>query len=222
MEVMFLNNMGKRGLFIVFEGIDGCGKGTQVKLFHGYLFDASKYHHILCTREPFMSREIRTIMQQDSDAYAQPEKCAELFIGDRQRHVDELIIPHLNRGEGFIVVCDRYKYSTIAYQSTQGLDVHGLIAKHRDMPVPDLTFIVDVPVEVAVERMKKDAEREGEREHKFESDTEFMEKLRRNYLGLKELLPNERIVIIDGNKVPFEVHREIVRAYEGWSNNLHS
>lgn len=74
-------------LFIAFEGIDGCGKSTQVHGFVQYLASLNKYYHVFFTREPFELREIRQILREDSDPNSQARKLAELFVQDRKEHV---------------------------------------------------------------------------------------------------------------------------------------
>jgi dTMP kinase len=199
---------GEVGKFIVFEGIDASGKGTQIKLLHNYLYELSKFNHLVLTREPYNSKELRRIMSQDKDAYSNPEKCAELFINDRANHLAKIIQPNL--GEGMIVLSDRYKYSTLAYQHTQGIDLDNLIFQHQAMPIPDLVFLIDIPIEVALERMAK--QKDG-REAKFESDLDFQGKLRENYLSLKFKLPREPIYIIDGSQPIEKVHQDIKNIY---------
>lgn len=196
------------GKFIVFEGIDACGKGTQIKLFHNYLYDSSKFNHLVLTREPYNSKEIRKLLAEDQSAYSNPEKCADLYINDRAEHVVKIIEPNLKAG--MIVLSDRYKYSTLAYQQAQGLDLDNLIAKHKGMPVPDLVFLIDVPVEIAAERMAK--QKDG-REAKFESDLDFQRKLRDNYLALKAKFIMEPYHIINGAQPVEKVHEEIKKIY---------
>ncbi len=191
-----------KGKFIVLEGIDGCGKSTQVLSIIRYFLKKSKYNHVLVTREPYKERDIRKILRTDDNPYTQAENLAELFISDRKEHIIELIEPALNKGVH--VVSDRYKYSTTVYQSAQGLPLQELIDKHKDMPTPDLVLIFDVPVEVAIERMSKDKRKE----HKFESSLEFQKKLRESYLKLPEIFPEENIVVIDGTKTVGEVSEE--------------
>jgi len=199
--------MQQKPLFITFEGIDGCGKSTQVHKFTEYLAGLSKYNHILLTREPYKSREIREILRQDPDPYSQARKLAELFLNDRTEHLQKIIHPALN--SGIHVISDRYKLSTLAYQSTQGIPVGELIKMHSGLLAPDLTFIVDVPVEVAVKRMKKDSRQE----HKFEANLGFLTKLRQRYLELPSLLPEEKIVVIDGSKDVYEVFEQVKKAF---------
>lgn len=184
----------KRGLFVTFEGIDGCGKSTQVWKLAKYISNLSKYNHIFVTREPYKNQDIRKILQEDSDPYSQGRKLAKMFVTDRRVHAEEIIIPNLERE--CHVISDRYDLSTLAYQQTQGVQLRELINMHRGIIKPNLTFIVDVPAEIAIERMKKDNERNVEQ--KFEKQIEFIEKLRQNYLALQKQLPERRIIIIDG------------------------
>lgn len=190
-------------LFIVFEGIDGCGKSTQIWEIAKFLSSLNKYNHVLVTREPYKEKEIRKILREDVRAEEKAEKLAELFVKDRKEHISDLILPNLK--EGVFVISDRYKYATICYQSAQGQDIKKLIDIHKDMLVPDITFIIDVPVEIAIERMKKDKRDE----QKFEKDSIFLEKVRQNYLNLPKLLPEENIIVIDGNRDIEKISSEI-------------
>lgn len=199
----------KRGLFIAFEGIDGCGKSTQIKKFVEYLFNLDKHNHVVLTREPYKDVNIREILKQDSDPYSQADRIADLFIFDRKKHCEEIIIPNISKGN--IVVSDRFKLSTLAYQSTQGIDMVDLIKRHVGMPVPDITFIVDVTPETAFSRMKNE---QGRSEQKFESNLDFVKKLRANYYLAKEILKDELIIIIDGEKNIEEVFLQIKTEYE--------
>lgn len=180
------------GLFITFEGIDGCGKSTQVWKTAKYLADKSKYNHVIITREPYKDVGIRKILQSENDPYSQVEKLTKLFVDDRKAHISEMITPSLKNG--YHVISDRYMLSTLAYQQAQGIPLEKLEEMHKGMPVPDLTFLVDVPVEVAVERMKKDTSRKVEQ--KFEKNIEFIKKLRTNYLGIRSV----PFYVIDGTK----------------------
>jgi len=124
--------------------------------------------------------------------------------------VEELIKPALEKK--IIVISDRYKYSTICYQAAQGQDILEIMHLHNDFPVPDIVFVVDTSVENTFERMKKDNLRT--REHKFEKSREFQEKVRKNYLALPALLPEEKIVILDGNKTIEEIFEEIKKHFQ--------
>lgn len=192
-------------MFIVFEGIDGCGKSTQVWKLAQHLSSLNKYHHIHVTREPYKSRGIREILKLEEPAETRAEKLSELFIKDRQEHVDELIKPAIEKN--IIIISDRYKYSTICYQSAQGQDIKKLIELHRHMPVPDFIFIIDTQVEVSSERISQDNKRSTE--HKFEKNKDFLNKVRDNYLNLKNHLPEEKIIIINGDRPVQEIFEEI-------------
>jgi thymidylate synthase len=190
--------------FITFEGIDGCGKSTQFTLLANYLFSLNKHNHVVLTREPYKDAEIRNILRSDQDPIQKSELLSDLFIADRKIHVSELINPSLERG--FWVVSDRYKLSTVAYQSVQGIPMQSLIDKHSGLPIPELTFIIDVPVSIAMERMQKE---KGRSEQKFESNQQFLEQVRKKFLEAKSALPNENIFIIDGNQPPEKVFTDI-------------
>lgn len=118
-----------------------------------------------------------------------------------------MILPNLEKG--IHVVSDRYKISTLAYQSSQGIDINELIEMHSGLIIPDITFIIDVPVDVAIERMKRDLREE----HKFEANFDFLEKVRRKHLEIPSLFPNEKIIVIDGNKSIDEVFKEIKKKF---------
>ena len=199
----------KKGMFIVFEGIDGSGKSTQIKKFVEYLFNLDKHNHIILTRNPYKETDIRNILKEDTDPNSRSEKLAELFIKDRFQQANELIIPNIKNGH--FVISDRHKMSTLSYQTAQGMDLQDLIKKHDNLPIPDITFVIDLPIEIANQRMAIEAERD---EHKFESNLEFLEKVRQNYVKLKDLIVNEKIFIINGNNDPTTIHQEIVNIFK--------
>ena len=187
----------QKGRFIVFEGIDGSGKSTQAAYFAETLFLSDKRNTVVLTREPYDPeniREIRQRLRQETDARANAEKMAELYIADRKKHVAELISPQL--AAGVHVVSDRYELSTIAYQSAQGLDIEDLFLRHQELPVPDLTFFIDVPVEVAFQRTDR-------QEGKFEQ-LEFQKELREKYFrAIKRAeQKGQKIIIIDAKNFP--------------------
>jgi len=209
--------MTKRGLFITFEGIDGCGKSTQVRILDGYISRLSKYNHILKTREPYADENIRKKLREESDPYSHARQLAEMFIADRHKHIDFMINPDLEKG--IHVISDRYDCSTLAYQQAQGLSFEELLKMHGPIIAPDLTFIVDVPVEVALERMKKDKDRK-EQEQKFESNIEFNRKLRQCYLDLPKKMPYRKIILINAVSSPEEIfEKQIKPAFDNlWVN----
>ncbi len=181
--------------FIVFEGIDGCGKSTQSKLTANYL----KSRCIL-TREPSdleTGKRIRAALEGDK---LSEEKWAELFSQDRQEHLVEEIIPALEQGK--IVICDRYYHSTMAYQLKE---VEWLTYASRFLQ-PDLVLIFDLPVEVALQRLEKRyTGREG---HKVFEKRGFLEKVREKFLLMPRYL-NENIVIIDSSLPEQDIFRNV-------------
>lgn len=192
-----------KGRFIVFEGIDGCGKGTQLKLAASYVFDKNKDYDTYQTREPTRDfKEIRQRLAQGQDAKKDGEWYAQMFVADRKNHLEKYIIPALNNRTH--VLCDRFKHSTLAYQHTQQVPFNKLIEMHQGLLVPDLTIIFDCPAQIAFERRKEDGATEV-----FDKDLTFQEKLRQNYLKLKEELKNENIIIIDATKSKQEIFEEV-------------
>ena len=199
----------KNSLFIVIEGIDGSGKSEIVKMLHNYLFSRSKKYRILTTREPtngtYGSR-IRQMLRDEKDPKSSKSRLMELFIKDRDEHLNKSILPFLSNSseqEVNIVICDRYYYSTIAFQGAQGLDIKGIIAENKKFTKPDIAFILDVEPSIALERIKS---REKE---KFEQ-LSFMKNIRENFLRLPQLL-DDNIKIIDSSKVLNEVFDDVAK-----------
>jgi dTMP kinase len=192
-----------KGKFIVFEGIDGCGKGTQMKKAASYIFDLNKDFDVYITREPTRDfKEIRQRMASGTDVKKDAEWYAHAFVSDRKNHADNYIRPALEKGTH--VLCDRFKYSTLAYQHAQGMKLGHLIEMHKGILVPDLILIFDCPASVAFERRKKEGATDV-----FDKDLKFQEELRKNYLKLKNELSDENIVIIDATKSIEEVFDEV-------------
>jgi len=186
-----------KGIFIVLDGLDGSGKSETVRLLHDYLSKNSRYN-ILMTMEPTdgkYGKEIRNILASEKNPKINGQKMLDLFIRDREEHLRDTIVPFLNRldnHEANIVICDRYYYSTIAFQATQGLDIKMLIEINKEFLKPDIAFIMDIKPKIALERIKS---REKE---KFEN-IKFMNKLREKFLEMPKLL-NDNIKIIDASR----------------------
>lgn len=199
----------KKNLFIVIDGIDGSGKSGIVKLLHNYLFSKKKYR-ILTTREPtggIYGSKIREMLRDDKETGSNKEKILDLFVKDREEHLKNTILPFLDSSndETHIVLCDRYYYSTIAFQHAQDFGIKMLVEKNRNFRKPDVAFILDVEPEAALKRINQD----DRKLEKFEK-LEFMEKVRSNFLGLKDYL-EDNIKIIDGNKNIDEVFNDVKR-----------
>lgn len=207
-------NAPLEGKFIVIDGADYCGKGTQHRMLGSYLLDHpldrdNKYINVVMTREPFnteYTKEIREILKTSKNIKADARRLFMLYIADRELHVESLIEPCTIDG-GVTVVSDRYKYSTEAYQSLQGIPIEEIIAAHRFMPIPDLVFFIKVPVE---ERLKRKAAlKDRPYDEVFEKDYEFQKMLDRQYDVLAKIHSTENIVIIDGNRPKDAIFEDI-------------
>ncbi len=191
--------MAERGKFIVLEGIDGSGTTTQARKLVSYLLSFPGYH-VFGTREPTgfdKGREIKRRLQEDREAGVDPfrEKGLEyalLYVEDRREHTEQIIKPLLERGVH--VVSDRYKYSTFAYQQAQGRGFDELAGMHESLLVPDLVLILDLPAEEALGRRVAD----GTPPEVFET-LPFQQAVRKNYLSLRDRLPEENIVLINSS-----------------------
>ncbi|MDD5430867.1 MAG: dTMP kinase [Candidatus Pacebacteria bacterium] len=198
----------KRGKFIVIDGIDGSGKGTVAKKLAAYLFDKDKQNHVFLTREPYISKyraRLRNLLKRDGDPKNNGGVFTDLFIKDRKVHA-AWIKKELKAGHD--VICDRYKYSTLAYQWAQGIPIKNLIKKHQGILIPALAVIIDVPVKTALKRIARD----GKRPYNeiFEQEN-FMKLLGKNFLSLSGILKKENIVVVDGNKNTDAVFRVVKR-----------
>jgi len=196
----------KAGKFIVFEGIDGCGKSTQLKLISSYLFESDKSNHIFLTREPTAiskyGDEVRRLLKESSDIKKDQKEFTSLYIKDRKFHVKKQILPMLK--QGVIVLCDRYKYSTFAYQLAQGADLNYLLKQHENLIKPDLVIVFDISAEEAMKRISKNTTSRDVFEKK-----QFLEKVRENYLKMPDIFKDENIVIINGKGEKEEVFKKI-------------
>lgn len=203
--------MPNKGLLIAMEGIDGCGKSTQSLNLAETLFSQyKKIDSILLTHEPTHSKFGLEISQRLSESNRDPssnakDRMLELYVLDREHHVDTMIAPAL--AQKAVVICDRYKYSTIAYQSAQGVPIAHAMEENAGFPIPDVTFLFNVSVENAVARLQKS----GKQLDKFEKGP-FLEKVKEQYLKLPALLPKEKIVVINANASVEQIREDVVRA----------
>ena len=205
-------------MFITFEGVEGCGKSTQIQRVHAWL--QAKGQRVLLSREPGGTGIGRTIRGLLLDA-ANNHLCARtelfLYLADRAQHVQEVIQPALNMG--IIVLVDRFVDSTLVYQGFgRGLDLQVLRDLNRlavQGQYPDLTLLLDVPAEIGLTRARC---RNGEQgtsmaEGRFEAESlDFHHRIREGYLHLVASDP-DRILRIDATpdeQTVFEaVQREV-------------
>lgn len=199
--------MVKKGLFVCFEGLDGSGKGTILSKISNHVFNNFKeIDSIFITREPTYSeygKQIRQLLKKDKDPLTHSKQLLQLYIDDRKEHLNAFIKPLLSKKT--LILCDRYKYSTIVYQQAQGIPAEKIISLHSKMLVPDIVFILDVDVKTAMKRIREDR---GSIE-KFEKDY-FLDELRQYYIDLPKQLPEENIKIVDATKEPEEVLKQIL------------
>lgn len=147
-------------MFIVLEGIDGCGKSTQAKLLADWFTEQRK--EIVLTAEPTKEGDIGKFIREilSSKKQITPEALALLFVADRKEHLNNCIEPLLS--EGKVVISERYSLSTIAYQSAQGVDTDWLIDLHKYIRKPDLIIFLDVSPENAEVNIRKKLEQKEE------------------------------------------------------------
>ena len=194
-----------KGLFITFEGGDGCGKTTQIKLLDEYL--RSKGYKTLLTREPGskgLGIKLREILL-NYDGEVSPVCESFLFLADRAQHVDCIIKPALEKG--VIVLCDSHTDSTVAYQGYgRGLDleqIHHLNKIATSGLKPDLTIVLDVDVETSQKRV-------GSEKDRMESaGIEFFERVRNGFLEISKQEP-ERVKVVDSTQTIEEIHKQIL------------
>lgn len=139
-----------KGLLIVFEGIDGTGKSTQMSLLASYL--KMEGFTVIETREPTngkFGRQIRSLYTNRKGVSREQE--LELFLADRQEHVHTVLTPGLQ--DGNIILCDRYFLSTAAYQGAVGFSPAEIIEKNNFAPPPDLALLFYVPPKIGIERI---------------------------------------------------------------------
>lgn len=179
----------RKGLLIVFEGIDGVGKTTQINLLGKHL--RTQGYKVLLTREPTegpYGQKIRDLFV--SRQKITPQEELDLFVHDRRQHVKEVIEPALNAG--WIVCSDRYYFSTMAYQGAVGLSVPDIRRINEEFaPVPDLVILLVAGPEETVQRIKNNRR---ERPNTFEKE-DYLRRVQDIFLSLEDRF----IVRVDGH-----------------------
>jgi dTMP kinase len=189
------------GKFIVFEGLDGSGQSTQVKLLADYLRGQGK--SVVATKEPTSTsdagREIIDILSHKK--IASPGALQELFASDRRAHLNQIIIPALAKGD--IVISDRYVFSSFAFGSLE-CDLAWLKGINSEFLWPDITFLLRVRADVSLTRISA----RGKNPEFFEKK-EKLEKVAINYDNLVNAF--ERCVVLDGEQSPEAVHKNVIQ-----------
>lgn len=194
-----------QGLFITFEGPDGCGKTTQMKLLAEYFTKNGK--EVVLTREPGgkgLGEKVREILLNYDGEVS--DRCESfLFLADRAQNIDIIVNPAVKAGK--IVLCDRHIDSTVAYQGYgRGLDIERINMLNNlatNGKKPDLTFVFDVDVETSMKRVGK------EKDRMESAGIDFHNRVRQGYLELAKQEPN-RIKVIDATKSIEEIHKKVV------------
>lgn len=207
------------GLFIVLEGLDGCGKTTQAEKLARHLRDQG--HEVLELKEPGGTGIGDRVREWFLDASQSLRPLTEAFLIEASRH--ELVEARINQAlvEGQVVICQRYTYSTLAYQGYgRGLDV-GMLSNLNQAAtgglVPDLTILIDISAETAWERLNSTRnldrlENEG---------LQFLTAVQSGYHVMADEFPE--MIKIDGSHTVETVYNEIVHVVErieGGENEL--
>lgn len=205
-------------MFISFEGIDFCGKSTQVELLRDYLLEQKKIVHLI--REPGgteISEKIREILLDKKNNAMVMETELFLFSASRAQLVREVIRPYLQKG--YYVISDRFHDSSTAYQGFgRGLSVDAIIKIHNlaiGETLPDITFFIDIPNEIAIERKLKKSHSDLDRIEV--SDNTFYERVREGYLYLSK--QEKRYRVIDGTQSIENINKQIIDEIKSLEGN---
>jgi thymidylate kinase len=222
--------MEKRGLWICLDGPDYTGKKTQVGLLFKTLIGWDEDNIVITTHEPTRrAREIKKALASDPDPYTNGMQLLNLYTNDRVWDENEVIYPVVSIGG--IAVSNRHKYSTDAFQPTQGIPLEVAIAmqKQKKIGTPDLTLFLLASPRVVAQRMRKEVDKTGKKLDKFERDLEFQIKVANQYRLLAKMAPKDpayfgNIHIVNADLSPRVVARDIARivkpVYEKWLAGL--
>lgn len=209
----------KRGKFITIEGLDGCGKSTQLKKLARAL--QSQGIEVVTTREPGgtpVAEKIRAVLLDSRTSGLSPWAELALMFAARAQHLGELILPALE--EGKFVICDRFTDSSEAYQGGgRHLGSEPVLALHRTLCrglQPDLTILMDSDVASSVERARRrndaaSGKKSRADENRFEQENrKFFERVRHAYLEIARREP-QRVVVVDARRSIGAVHADILK-----------
>ena len=207
----------RRGKFVTFEGLDGCGKSTQLERLAGVLREAGLA--VTATREPggtAIGNKIRQLLLDTHTGKLDSMAELSLMFASRAQHLAEIVLPALSRNE--IVLCDRFTDSSEAYQgggrrlgSQPVLDLHRVICANIQ---PDLTILMDSNVAASVERARRRNQtrisQEAADENRFERENRaFFTRVHAAYGEIAKRQP-ERVVVVDARGTPDQTHAMIV------------
>jgi dTMP kinase len=206
-----------QGHFLTFEGIDGCGKTTQLRLLAQFLRESGR--EVVETVEPGgteIGRQIRRILLDPASSSIQPRTELLLYFASRAQNVDEVIRPALEAGS--VVLCDRFTDSTLVYQGCgRGLEASVVLDLDRIACQglhPSTTILIDIDLDTSLTRAKRRNERYGQSESRIDDESAaFHDSVRKGYLALAAAEP-ERFVVVDGRAGIGEVARQIREALQ--------
>ena len=200
-------------MLITFEGIDFCGKSTQIELLKDYLIDQKKKVEIV--REPGgtqIAEKIRSLLLDHKNEVMTAETELFLFSASRAQLVREKIRPYLDAG--IYVISDRFHDSSTAYQGYgRGIPIETVMKIHHlaiGSTVPDVTFFIDIPVGVANERKKKKIK--GKLDRIELADMEFYNRVRNGYLNIAKT--EDRFKVIEGTQTIEIIQNQIISEFE--------
>ena len=199
------------GRLITFEGLDGCGKTTQLEKAKDWLTEQG--YDVLKTRQPGgtkIGRQIRSILLDPEHEELQPESELLLYLSDRIQHIQETIIPA--KATGKIVLCDRFHDSTVAYQGYgRGLNLNSIesVVAHCIKPYdPDLTILLNISPETVPLRLEQ-REKYAEKDRLDLEALNFFKKIAQGFQVLAAA-ETERYVCLNGEQDIEVIHQEIV------------
>jgi dTMP kinase len=206
-----------RGYFITFEGTEGSGKSTQIRILARRLIRLG--YSVVTTREPGGTRfgeQIRKVLLSLQNRRLDPRAELFLYLASRTQHLEEVILPALQKGK--IVLCDRFSDATLAYQGFgRRLDervVRSAVAYAAKGSSPDLTLLLDLEVRIGLARVRN----RGGSNRLDREQREFHERVRAGYLRLARTSP-KRIKIVEASREPAAVAEAIQRIVDGRLKN---
>jgi dTMP kinase len=187
----------QKGRFIVIEGLDGSGKTTQARILAANL---QPQYNVFCTAEPSHGK-IGTYIRNRvlySESRVSTVIEALLFAADRIEHIENEVQPAID--EGKVVVCDRYTFSSLAYQGSAGLSLDWIQTLNKHVLKPDLALFIDIAPETVLQRLK--------RKKSVMENLETQRKVREIY---QKYIDNGELVRVDGEKGKDEVAQDVLR-----------
>lgn len=205
-----------KGKFITFEGIDGSGKSTQLRMLAAVLRE--RRLDVITTFEPGgtpLGKHLREAFLETEETVA-PLAELLLFAADRAQHVEFLIRPSIAAGR--VVISDRYADATTAYQGAgRGFSsdtIQQVISLATGGLKPDLTIFFDISVEDAFGRMADRDEAGGKRNRMDSEKAEFYQRVREEYLAIARREP-ERFIVVDAARSIADIHHEVTQLVAG-------